>query len=618
MCGIAFIGDTKPLEPGHEQAPAWEACLASLARRGPDGSGTWVSPDRSVILGHTRLAIVDLSTAGRQPMKTSDSQICITYNGELYNAPALRNELKAEGARFVSACDTEVLLHAWKRWGRGMLDRFRGMFSFVLWDESARQLFAAIDHVGMKPLVWKEQGAQLLIASDCDSLRELTGHVEQLSDVAVRLVLTLSCCPPPMTMWTGIQKLMPGHCLEWSPGREAIVTRYYSPPDMIDDVSRMKPDAFGALLEQIVEDHLVSDVSVGAFLSGGIDSAAIVTAAHRSGAMPTCFTLAMESEANELADAQRVADSLGLLHVSQEAGSGIGESLHEFAAAFDEPQGYSALLTMVQIANLASQDVKSVIAGDGGDESFGGYLWQREQGRDAWQSYQVRDDLIGMQATVDAHVARPETGDADRAIARRVYGSHSFVHGYLSRVFPGFHPAEAETMTSAWNTPYSHEDAAGWLAGEDRPALSHVRRVQRLDLLGFCPASILPKVDRAAMHYGLEVRTPLLDRRMIQLGLAMPVQECELLGDGSQSRPLLREYVARHLGESFAKRPKQGFSVRVANELNYWREFASRVQSMKIVTHGMLNANWLQYVPYGDMTRLRIVCMLAAWAESRL
>lgn len=618
MCGIAFVGDAKPHEQGYEQSSAWEACLASLARRGPDGSGTWVSPDRSVILGHTRLAIVDLSMAGHQPMKTPDSQICITYNGELYNAPALRAELQAEGARFISACDTEVLLHAWRRWGKGMLDRFQGMFSFALWDESSRKLFAAIDHVGMKPLVWKEHGSQLLLASDCDSLRALTGHIEQLSDVAVRHVLTMSCCPPPMTMWTGIYKLKPGHCIEWCPGGTALVTRYYSPPAGIDISSTMQHEAFGPVLEHVVEDHLIADVPVGAFLSGGIDSAAIATAATRVGAAPTCFTLAMEGDADEHLDAQRVAESLNLVHRSKKTGSRLDTSMHQYSLAFDEPQGYSALLTMVQISNLASREVKAVIAGDGGDESFGGYLWQREQGRVAWQNYRYRDDLVQMQRAIDACVVQPDADDATRAVARQVYGSHSFVHGYLSRVFPGFHPAEARDMTSGWATPYCHEIASAWLAAEDISDLPHLRRVQRLDILGFCPASILPKVDRAAMQYGLEVRSPLLDRRMIQLGLAMPLRDDEYVEDGSRSRPHLREYVSRYLGESFARRPKQGFSVRIAKELNYWRACASRVHSMKIVTRGVLNTNWMRYVPYGDMTRLRLVCMLAAWAESRL
>lgn len=618
MCGIAAVLDSTPIAMGYEHSSSWKSCLESLKRRGPDGQGTWIAPSRHALLGHTRLAIVDPTPLGHQPMVSRCGAITITYNGELYNAPALRKDLESEGVEFNSHCDTEVLLNAWIQWGTGMLDKLSGMYAFAIWNDHDQTLFAAVDHAGMKPLVWKAQGTQLLIASDCDALRELSNRCESLNPESVRHVLTMSCCPPPMTMWEGIYKLRPGHQLQWSPGKQVQISRYYAPPSQIHQSSTLNTNEFDELWQQVVSDHMIADVPVGAFLSGGIDSAAVVIAASRCGTSPTCFTLEMDDEASEHLDALRVANHLRLPTKSIHMGHDLNEQLMQCTQAFDEPQGYSAMLTMVKIATLASQSVKAVIAGDGGDETFGGYLWQREQGPGAWQSWHQDPSLTSQQSSIASQVAKPDTDDQTRALARKIYGSHSFVHGYLSRVFPGFHPAEAHAMTSSWNTPYSHESTSQWIVSEDRPDLPHLRRVQRLDLTGFCAASILPKIDRGAMHSSLEVRSPLLDRRLIELGLTQPVQPCELTEDSSQSRPQLRNYVSSNLGNAYVNRPKQGFSVRTTTELKFWRQIASQINEMKIVNQGILNENWSAYVPFGDMTRLRTICMLACWAQTRI
>ena len=621
MCGIAGIFDPVALAAGIDQSTPWTRCLASLARRGPDGQGTWIAPSRTAMLGHTRLSIVDLSHAGDQPMVDARHPIAIAYNGELYNAPTLRTQLETLGAVFRSRCDTEVLLHAWTHWGKGMLDRLLGMYSFVIWDDEQRSLFGAVDHAGMKPMVWKHAGGRLLIASDCDSLRALTGSTEQLYPLAIRHVLTMSCCPPPMTMWTGISKLSPGHTIEWTPGTAPRISLYYAPPEQIIQGSTIDQHAFADLWEQVVSDHLLADVPVGVFLSGGIDSAATTIAAAKAlkptAISPACFTLQMEGQASEHKDAIRLANALDL-PITVERWDAIDTAMREFAHAYDEPQGYSALLTMVRIAKLGATHAKAVIAGDGGDETFGGYLWQRENGPEAWQHWHEDAKLRAMQSQFDVMVADPDADDDTRALARRVLGSYSYIHGYLSRVFPGFHPAEARAMTSSCVDPYDHETMASWLINEDRPTLPHLRRVQRLDLVGFCPASILPKVDRGAMHFGLEVRSPMLDRRLIDIGLRQSVDPRELIADGSQSRPQLRSYIEANLDEQYTKRPKQGFSVRSSSELNHWRAMSEQINQMKIVTQGVLDANWASYVPYGDMTRLRLICMLGLWAESRI
>ncbi len=618
MCGVLGMFDGEPIAPEAERGGRWRAAMTSLARRGPDGSGVWRAPSGLALLGHTRLAIIDPTPRAAQPMTTSDGAAAITFNGEIYNAPALRRELEASGRRFVTTSDTEVLLQGWATWGPAVLDRLRGMYAFAIWDDQSRRLFAAVDHVGMKPLAWKEEHGRVTLASDVDAMRALSGRAETLDSLAARQYLSLGCVPPPRTMWRGVRKLPAGHRLTWAPGEHVRVERYWSPPDRCENVDAPDDEAFAALFDDVVREHLLADVPVGAFLSGGLDSAAVTAAAVRCGAAPRCFTLSMEGEADESRDAAQIADVLGLAHDIAPAGASIDEDHEACRLAYDEPQAYSALLTMVRIARHAAPQVKCVLGGDGGDETFGGYLWQREAGPDAWWAWSADPALRRSADELARRVTSPEADDADRAVARRAFGARSFIHGYVSRVFPGFHPAEARALTPGWSEAFDEDAAASWAQSEDRPGLPQLRRIQRLDLTTFCPASILTKVDRGAMHYSLEVRAPLLDRRLIELGLSTPLVPGEDASDGSESRPMLRRYARDRFGAAWPNRSKQGFSLRVRSELNAWRALADRVNDTALVRDGVLRPDWRSFVPFGDMPRLRLVCQFAAWAEQRL
>lgn len=625
MCGIAAILSARSLPPDAEHSPSWLGCLDALKRRGVDGSGQWRAASGLALLGHTRLAIVDPSDAGAQPMTTHDGDVALTYNGEIYNAPELRAQLESLGHRFTSTCDTEVLLRGYLHWNSGILDRMHGMFAFVIWDERAGEMLAAVDHVGMKPLCWKAEGGRLLVTSDADAMRTLTGRCEALDSDGVRSLLTLGCCPAPLTMWQGIAKLEPGRLMRWTPGGPPRIERYWTPPEAIVDDRPIAAAAFDELFEQVVTDHMLADVPIGSFLSGGLDSAAIVAAAHKLGHRPRCYTLSMDGDDDESTDAARIAGSLGLEHQIDPAGTAVADDLDACVQAYDEPQGYSALLNAVRIARLASARHKTILSGDGGDETFGGYLWQREVGPEAWQHLPDRADLAREAADLATAVAQPHADDDTRKRARLAFGARSFVHAYASRVFPGFHPAEAVALTPGLDhesrgdaTASCDHRSVDWLGGEDRPDLPHVRRVQRLDLLGFCPASILPKVDRAAMHHCLEVRMPLLDKRLIRIGLGGPVQPREIDSTGDGSRPALRAYAKRLLGDALSRRPKQGFSLRVQSELAQWREIVGATNDRRLVQTGVLREDWQRFVPLGDTPRLRLIGMLVEWAETRI
>jgi asparagine synthase (glutamine-hydrolysing) len=619
VCGIAAVLDADGVEPGFEDGPRWSACLDGLARRGPDGHGTWRSASGVALLGHTRLSIVDPSEAGAQPMVSGDGRYALTYNGELYNAPVLRRTLEAAGHRFRSACDTEVLLRGFVEWGERVLGRVHGMYAFALWDDRERALFAAVDHAGMKPLCWSLTNDRMCIGSDCDAVRALTGGDEPLDATGLRRLLTLSCSPPPGTVWRGIQKLPPGHALRWRPGSAARVSRHWSPPSSVDErAGGVRGERFDALFDDVMREHMIADVPVGAFLSGGIDSAAIAAGVVRAGERPLCFTLSMDGPADESADAGRVAAQLDLPHAVAEAGADVAGDLGAFASAFDEPQGYSALLTAVRLAGFAAESRKAVVAGDGGDEAFGGYLWQRERGTDAWQALPGRAELLRDGPMLAARVREPGADDDTRKAARLAFGARSFVHAYASRVFPGFHPAEALALTADFGGTFHDDDAVCWLCGEDRPELPHLRRVQRLDLTGFCAASILPKIDRAAMACGIEVRAPLLDRRLLEIGMSAPVRDGETLHDSSASRPELRRLVRARVGAFATTRAKQGFSLRVADEHRRWSAFVVEIDSGPLVHGGVLRRDWAAFVPVGDTPRLRLLVMLNRWARGRL
>jgi asparagine synthase (glutamine-hydrolysing) len=582
--------------------------MARLSRRGPDGSGQWRSPTREALLGHTRLAIIDLSEAGRQPMTDPLARIAVAFNGEIYNAAALREELEGAGCALRSRSDTEVLVHGYLHWGmEGLLRRLLGMFAFVAWDELRGECFAGVDHAGQKPLYWSSAGGALYLASDGDALRELLPHRLPLDSTGLCHVLCHGYCPPPRTVWRGMAKLGPGQALRFRPGDSSpVVWRHWTPPEEVRPAD--DGEAFEALWERVVEDHTVSDVPVGVFLSGGLDSTSVALALSRAGRHLPCFTLALDSAEDESPAAARSAAALGMPHARIPFGAqDLEETLGQVADSYDEPQGYGALLTAVAIARAARKHGKVMIAGDGGDEALAGYAWHRG-------AAETRPDPRA--GELGGAVQRPEASGAVRGAALKALASLSFLHGHLQRVFPRFHPGEAAALIAPLGARYDEHTYAAWAGEHDRPWLPMPRRAQRLDLMGFCAGSILPKIDRASMGVGLELRAPFLDRRMLEFGLSRPVEAGEL--DGA-SKPLLRGYLAGRAPAEVLSRPKQGFSLRLGGDV--WSGRLPRLREMRLVRDGLLHPEWESFVapdaPY-RASRIMLLCMIAAWAESRL
>lgn len=640
MCGItAILRSHASSEWSETHRARMDRTLSHLSRRGPDDRGTRATP--RALLGHTRLSIQDLSISAAQPMSTSDGSLALIYNGEIYNAPAIRADLQAQGRAFRTRSDTEVLLHAIDCWGHAeALNRIRGMFSFVAIRETKNtfHLIAAVDPAGMKPLVWsliddpEARGEKLLlIASDCDALRLISPASCSINISGIRSMLGIGYIPAPHTAWTNVHKLPPGAMLEWSGDASGSPTlsAYWQPPSAADPTQ--SESDFAPLLEQLGAEHLIGDVPVGMFLSAGLDSTSIALALHNSGADMSriqAFTLGAGDPTDESSDAAAIAHALGMPHRTIPFGKGdLLPTLRAAAQRYDEPQGYTALLTATRIADAmrhSAPDAKVVLSGDGGDECLGGYAWHRDPATHPLSLAHFRPpsrETLAAHTPLAKIVACPDAADRDRQAAMIALGTFSFAHRYLARTFGGFHPSEANAIIapdigasdfSLFMTP---------LAAHDMPALPMPRRAQRLDIFGFCAGSIQPKLDRACMGVGLELRAPYLDRRMVEWGLSRPVDPSELTPGGG--KPSIRAYLARAvergtLPRHILDRSKQGFSLRLRDDA--FESLRDVITHSRLARDGILLASWSSYLTaHADMRRTRLftLALLAAWYEDR-
>lgn len=627
MCGVGVIASRHALDRDPQLRARLDGALALLGRRGPDGRRVVISDDRSTIMLHARLAVQDLSDAASQPMISADGRTRLVYNGEIYNTPELRQRLLDEGVVLTTRSDTEVLFHALLTWGtRETLERLRGMFAFVFVEGD--RLVAAVDHAGMKPLAWCFDSAgddgTLMLASECDTLNQLRGRRE-IDGSAIETLLSVGYVPAPRTMYRGVFKLGPGQMLEWTIGDRVgpSVSTYWRPPEE----TGMEVANATESLREIARQHTIGDRPMAMFLSAGIDSTALAIVLSGSAKLGA-LTLSPGDESDESAVAAETARRLGMSHERVPVGAADIETLlMHAAAAYDEPQGYSALFTAVGMTRAvhAQGTTRVVLGGDGGDEAFGGYAWHRDP----------PDHPLNLAASFKADaridelarvVSLPEAASGDRHAALMALATRSVAHRYLVRTFGGFHPAEAAAMLG--RDPMEATNAFGaWAIAEDRPKLPHPRRVQRLDLMAFCPGSVLPKLDRAAGAVGLEIRAPWLDRRVLDAWIAAPVTGDELSSAGS--KPALRSIVADavehgRVAMEVLRRPKQGFSLRLPGEAPM-EALGPIIERSALVRDGVIRRDWMRFVPpmgtpaarASRTQRLVVLGVLAAWYERR-
>jgi asparagine synthase (glutamine-hydrolysing) len=566
MCGIAGIVDFAGID-AVDLAPRLRQALARLARRGPDGQGTW-HDDRCALV-HTRLAVIDLSEAAAQPMAGHGG--VIAFNGEIYNFASLAAELRDLGHRFVSRSDTEVLLAGWRAWGAGLLDRLVGMFAFALWNAEAGELILACDRFGKKPLVYRHHATQLAFGSDLVALSYLAGATSEIDPTALRLLFALRYIPAPWTIRAGIRKLPAGHLAVFS-RRGIHVRRWYSLAKSRPPRYRDEAEAAADLrrhLDTAVADRLVADVPVGAFLSGGIDSAIIAASLAAQGKSVRTFTVGFPGASayyEERPAARAVARHLGIDHTEIEVGPAeTRRVLDDVFDGFDEPFADSSAIPTYLLARETRRQVTVALSGDGADEVFGGY--RKYLGELYAERYQRLPAWVRRQVIAPLARCLPEGKDgpwrersrrlrrflahADQdAAARQAGWMRDLTEAELDRLFA---PAVAATETDV--------ESLVAVLREETDGGDPINAMLAADIALVLAGDMLVKVDRMSMHHALEVRCPYLDQRVVECAAAMPGSF--KLADGTGKRILRRAFAERLPAEVFV-RPKKGFEVPIA------------------------------------------------------
>lgn len=563
MCGIAGFWTGRGI-PTNEAARLAAAMAETLRHRGPDGDGTWADPRAGIALGHRRLAVIDLSPAARQPMASSSGRHVIVFNGEIYNYRDLRRELEELGRRFRSRSDTEVILEAVEMWGfEAALARLSGMFAFALWDGEERRLRLVRDRLGEKPLCWWQGGCEIAFASEVRALRVWPGFRPEIDRTALALYFRYMAVPAPLTIYRGARKVEPATWIEFDdPSREPAVHRYWMP--------RPRPGNFEYALEGAVRRRMeASDVPVGVLLSGGIDSSLVAVMASKCAGRIRTFSIGVgEGEYDELPAAREVARRLGTEHSELRIDeSSVCDIVPQLAQIYDEPFADSSQIPMFALSRFARRQVTVALAGDGGDELFGGYARMR-LGPRAWALLRgvpaiARRAAARALARVPDSTWRAGIGLVPTRIRQHLMGEKL---RKLADALPAADGAALyRALLSCWVDPSEIllsfeglEDPVERKQARIPPGLDPVERAMLLDLQAYLPDDLLAKVDRASMAVGLEVRAPLLDHEVVETALAIPVQE--RVRGGSGKAPL-REILARHVPPELFNRPKAGFAA---------------------------------------------------------
>lgn len=610
MCGIVgFLNFHQHVIP--DPARIIRSMSNTLAHRGPDACGTWLDQDAGVALGHRRLSIIDVSDAGAQPMASTCGRYVIAYNGELYNTSELRSHLQNDGVSFCGHSDTEVLLEACASWGiETALQKSNGMFSFALWDKKERSLTLARDRLGIKPLYWCRQDNLFAFSSELKALRV---HPEFRADIdrnALTAYMRFAYVPAPHTIYQNTFKLEPGHWLKVEQNGTITQGTFWALDTaacggvLQRGTEDERLDALESLLSNAVGRQMVSDVPIGCFLSGGIDSS-LVTALMQaqSGSPVRTFTIGFhDQDHNEAGDAKRIAQHLGTDHTELYVDPDMAlDVIPRLPEIYDEPFGDSSQIPTWLVSQLAHQDVKVALSGDGGDEGFGGYnryFWGDRVRNAIAKVPPALRPLIGN----SLRLMPPAIWDgAARAIpaAKRPANVSNKV-AKLARLLE--HDGEEALylhLVSQWNAPHDlvlgGVEPTGALndTGLKTKLPDFISRMQYLDTLTYLPDDILTKVDRASMSVGLEVRVPLLDHRVIETAWALPHDMKVRDGEGKWA---LKEILGRHVPRPLFDRPKRGFGVPIADWLRGpLKEWAADLLSYDSITQqGYLNADLVQ------------------------
>jgi asparagine synthase (glutamine-hydrolysing) len=565
MCGIVGIVSYK----GFEKQELSEA-VRLLHHRGPDDSGKFINASNTVGLGHTRLSFLDLGKSGHQPMTDAGGHLHVVFNGEIYNFPALRKELEDSGFIFRTNSDTEILLHGYKAWGNRLPQKLKGMFAFALYDEQSGKVLLVRDRFGIKPLYYGIFGNRLVFASELKAILPFSVTEKRINRLAVSLFLANRYIPAPQTIWEHVFKLPPAHFLEWEvSSSEYTIHRYWklNPntrkfSDSVDLQSEIEER-----LQQSVSSHLISDVPVGAFLSGGMDSTTLVSLMKKEVNTPRAFSIGFTNwENSEHRFARMAADALGVdlqVELLEKIDWGDVEKLMYF---YDEPLADISILPTFKVSALASGHVKAVLSGEGADECFGGYGWQQPSKfyfPDQWS--RLRADIFGKRfSDIKTHYIQ--------AMSMGLFDVRELRNAFTE-----------EWQNAIPPDPFAHFDQYR----EDD--ISTLKQIQYLDIHTFMSELVLNKVDRASMANSLETRVPFLDHELVEFLFSLP-EKNYFRADKQKWR--LRNYLEGKVPSAIYDRPKQGF---VGPDQFYMKYdlYHQHLVNGRLVTDGVINQSYI-------------------------
>lgn len=609
MCGLSGIVDLRGERPVSRELIT--LVNDTMVHRGPDGKG--IHLENGCALGHRRLAIIDLE-GGAQPLYNEDGNVVVVYNGEIYNFQELATELETLGHTFRTRCDTEVIVHAWEQWGENCLQRFRGMFAFALWDKRTETLFLARDRLGIKPLFFSvTDSGWCVVASE---LKALLVHPElsrALDPQATEEYLAFGYIPEPKTIYRNVKKLLPGHYIVARRGAQDLVQKQYWDVDFSQRAAGSFEEwreEMVARLEDAIKVRLIAEVPIGAFLSGGIDSSAVVAlmAGLMDSPVNTCSISFDDKRYDETEYASMVAQRYATNHFVERADTDDYDLLSVLNRLYDEPFADSSAIPTYRVCQIARERVTVALSGDGGDENYGGYrryLWfLLEERFRRLLPRPLRQPVFGLAGRIypkmDWAPKYLRAKSTLQAVAR------DSVEGYFHGVSITTPQVRQSIYSSAMQSDLQGYHAVEVFRNYAKACQSQdpLTMVQYLDIKTYLPGDILTKVDRASMAHSLEVRVPFLDHPLVEWAASLP---SNVKIKSRECKYILKKAMEPHLPHDVLYRRKMGFAVPLASWLRgpLRKQVDQRILGERMLDCGMFSPDALQGVIRSHQDGLR-------------
>lgn len=579
MCGHITI-----LGPSFSNRKQIEISLTRMKNRGPDDEGLIFENEHQLFMGHRRLSINDLSEKGRQPFWSPNKNLLLVCNGEIYNYPILKNELEAKGYHFKSKSDSEVILHAYSEWGEDCFNKFEGIFAFTLYDLEKKTLFAVRDHLGIKPLFYTNRDSNIVISSELRAINAIFNDQISLDKKGIAYLLSICHVPPPYSIYDQVKKVKPGHYLKIFGGNITEI-KYWEIPKFETPQTTPWAEIFG----NVVKEQMLSDVDVGIFLSGGIDSSALAVACKNYGAKGLTLSFP-ESELDEGPIASSTASKLGIDYISEECyHKDIDQTISKVASELDEPFGFSSVMATYEISRIAQKNnLKVVLCGSGGDECFAGYRWHY------WKNSNLNPYLLKIMHRANKNFIN-------------LHNKDSLLDDYIIGSCTRFLPESIQTLLGIrfsrddWREPY-------WDYFHNNELPIH-KKIQRVDLMTFCAAINLQMLDQTSMIHSLEARVPFLDRRIISWAIQNPS-----VHPSTPSKHTLREYLGNQVDERVLNLEKKGFRF-----LGFEHQAKLKSKWISEISNSNLQRDYLEHKKLNqyNLNQLLSLIILSRWYDSK-